>query len=576
MKNVVYAFLLIFLPASMSFAARFDPTILTLTAPAEITYSFKDTKLDIPFTVEGTPAAVWLVITTKDQADDIRNVRNGFLGWHYVNKIDTTVYISDRYETSTGNNTITWEGTGQDGEDVVPGEYNYYLWAYDHKTRKQLVSDFVGYGYSWGYHINESGADGLPLARPLMTGNYPTGTVYKWVIGSNPEDEALLQTTMCPTNSGENMYGLQVLDPGDYSIFYNCCRRNDTSTMLKWKFVTGGEAVLDESWLGWDELSWMEYGTYNPSYTDRNFIYVVSANIAEGDEWNRLRCVDFDGDEIFDKQMPDWYMPDDTNVNNYRNGEFRYMHSRGKNRWFLLGAYSCMHQMVNTSRLLNDQDDEDDMIVFENSNGDYFLDNAFEGRIEPAWHCIGDSIYRNAVGIDSNNFNILYFHYGIFSLGVSTPDGTGIGYLLFDDEKSGGGGQICDNGSNFDGLYMNAAGNDYSLQTYYHAFDSVHGVIKNSPVAVEEEEQTVFTLDQNSPNPFNPVTAITFMLPEADQTAVEVFNISGQKVDTLANDFMDAGRHSLVWDASAFSAGVYFYTVKSGDYSGTVKMTLVK
>ena len=257
-----------------------------------------------------------------------------------------------------GDNVIIWDGTNQDGRNAVPGDYDYYIWAYDYKTRKQLVSDFAGYGYSWGYHICETGADGLPLARPMIFGSYPSGTIYKWVIGSSPGDESLMQTTVCPLNNNENSYGLQVLDPNDYSTFYNCNRRNETSTMLKWKFVTDGEAVLDEFWLGWDELSWTEYGTYNPAYTDRNFIYVVSSNMTEVEEWNRLRCVDFEGDEIFDKQMPDWYMPDDNNRDNYHNGEFRHVYSRGENRWFLLGNYSCMHQMVNTSRLLDDQDDE--------------------------------------------------------------------------------------------------------------------------------------------------------------------------------------------------------------------------
>ena len=52
--------------------------------------------------------------------------------------------------------------------------------------------------------------------------------------------------------------------------------------------------------------------------------------------------------------------------------------------------------------------------------------------------------------------------------------------------------------------------------------------------------------------------------------------MAGQKVDTIVNEFMNAGSQSIVWNASDFSAGVYFYTVKSGDYSKTIKMTLIK
>ena len=53
-------------------------------------------------------------------------------------------------------------------------------------------------------------------------------------------------------------------------------------------------------------------------------------------------------------------------------------------------------------------------------------------------------------------------------------------------------------------------------------------------------------------------------------------NVAGQKIDTVFNDFLNSGNHSVVWDASSFSAGVYFYTVKSGDHSKTMKMTYIK
>ncbi len=57
---------------------------------------------------------------------------------------------------------------------------------------------------------------------------------------------------------------------------------------------------------------------------------------------------------------------------------------------------------------------------------------------------------------------------------------------------------------------------------------------------------------------------------------MDVFNVAGQKVATVANEFMNAGSHSVTWDASGLSAGVYFYTVKTDKYSKTMKMTLLK
>ena len=94
--------------------------------------------------------------------------------------------------------------------------------------------------------------------------------------------------------------------------------------------------------------------------------------------------------------------------------------------------------------------------------------------------------------------------------------------------------------------------------------------------ATDENIQAAFAVAQNSPNPFNPTTSISFTLPASDNVTVDIYNVSGQKVDTLVNDFMDAGMHSVNWDASGFSNGVYFYTVKSGDFTKTMKMTLLK
>ena len=95
-------------------------------------------------------------------------------------------------------------------------------------------------------------------------------------------------------------------------------------------------------------------------------------------------------------------------------------------------------------------------------------------------------------------------------------------------------------------------------------------------VAVEEDAASAFAVDQNSPNPFNPSTSIGFTIPEAGNVSVDVFNVAGQKIDTLVDDVMNAGHHNITWDASGFSNGVYFYTVEAGEFSKTMKMTLLK
>jgi streptogramin lyase len=98
----------------------------------------------------------------------------------------------------------------------------------------------------------------------------------------------------------------------------------------------------------------------------------------------------------------------------------------------------------------------------------------------------------------------------------------------------------------------------------------------NGETTVSESTPIGFSLSQNSPNPFNPSTTVSFTLPAAEHATVEVFNISGQRVATLADGIFSAGRHSLVWNAGDNSAGIYFCRVRAGANMRTVKMALVK
>lgn len=85
-----------------------------------------------------------------------------------------------------------------------------------------------------------------------------------------------------------------------------------------------------------------------------------------------------------------------------------------------------------------------------------------------------------------------------------------------------------------------------------------------------------FVLDQNCPNPFNPVTAIGFTLPADRRVSLDIFNIAGQKVETLVDGVMTSGRHSVVWDASGYSGGIYFGAVTDGKCTQSMKMMLLK
>jgi hypothetical protein len=85
-----------------------------------------------------------------------------------------------------------------------------------------------------------------------------------------------------------------------------------------------------------------------------------------------------------------------------------------------------------------------------------------------------------------------------------------------------------------------------------------------------------YILAQNYPNPFNAKTSITYQVPKASDVKLEVYNLSGQKVATLVNGIQTAGRHSVTWDASGVSSGVYFYKLSTADYTCTKKMNLLR
>ena len=86
-----------------------------------------------------------------------------------------------------------------------------------------------------------------------------------------------------------------------------------------------------------------------------------------------------------------------------------------------------------------------------------------------------------------------------------------------------------------------------------------------------------FNLEQNYPNPFNPVTKIRFSVPKSANVTLEVFDVTGKLIATLAkNEAVTAGLKEVEFNASSLPSGVYFYSLKSGDYSETKKMVLVK
>jgi hypothetical protein len=89
-----------------------------------------------------------------------------------------------------------------------------------------------------------------------------------------------------------------------------------------------------------------------------------------------------------------------------------------------------------------------------------------------------------------------------------------------------------------------------------------------------------FELSQNYPNPFNPATNIDFELPFDGKVYIVIFDITGREVKTLLNESRTAGFHTIRFNASDLSSGLYFYRIlvrtAKKDYIATKKMAIIK
>lgn len=91
-----------------------------------------------------------------------------------------------------------------------------------------------------------------------------------------------------------------------------------------------------------------------------------------------------------------------------------------------------------------------------------------------------------------------------------------------------------------------------------------------------EEIPTSFSLEQNFPNPFNPTTTIQYSLPQAGNISLKIYNLLGEEVKTLVNDYQEAGKHSVQFNANNLASGIYFYRLQAGSFIQTKKMILIK
>jgi len=173
----------------------------------------------------------------------------------------------------------------------------------------------------------------------------------------------------------------------------------------------------------------------------------------------------------------------------------------------------------------------------------------------------GDSIYTLTYQYTTSDFLGQEFKFGIGGL----------------DNEGGFGNNHIEN--------IDDAASTYTIASQFGSIDpkfynSWNYDLKKPQVATDVEDEIsvplVYSLSQNYPNPFNPSTTIQFTIPMQDIVTLKIFNVLGQEVLTVLNEKMAAGRHSVRFDASQLTSGVYLYRVSAGTFVQTKKMIFLK
>jgi len=590
MRKLIATVSVLMLIASSVFAADFVPQPMVISAPATVAYDFDGAELSIPVDVAGAPATGMLLVYTKDKGATINAVHNGYLGWHYVNKIDTCVYVSVPGMMDIGANTLKWSGKDNDGNVVASGEYTYYIWGFDNFNFKIPVTRSIS-PKPWGrVTLKTHNDDGSPKAQPYMyqvSGQRGAQTelkltnTLKWLIGSDPDNADMLETTgtMDIMDTGGMAF-----DPANETNFFKAGNANNgTYTTYAWEWVPNDLAVLRTEW-GEDGISAITTaqpanGDFGPGVHSDGGDFLLTANSDLLGTTTEAEVVYLEletGEEVKRLDVAEWFVSvDDADHDGQSSsGPAQF---NVKNGQMVLGSHSsCMNLVIDLA-----YEEDDQAIVWFNDNGDYTGDHNFEEGAAREWICNDYNVgpYKYNITLDDKGFSLFpSFDMGAVSFGLYAPDGTGLSYHALAGETAN---QKLDTntlsyGSAYDGLLVsnNSAAED-KTGFFWVGQDTFMGTI-SSGVSVDEDAPAGFAVAQNSPNPFNPTTTIGFSIADAGNVSIDVFNVAGQKIDTVTNGFMAAGNHTVSWDASGFSAGVYFYTVTSGDMSKTMKMTLVK
>ena len=109
-----------------------------------------------------------------------------------------------------------------------------------------------------------------------------------------------------------------------------------------------------------------------------------------------------------------------------------------------------------------------------------------------------------------------------------------------------------------------------------HGPVSVEIKVRPQDITVREAVPTRYALYQNHPNPFNPLPAIAYDLPDVSEVTLVIYALNGQEVATLVSFSQEAEHYEVVWDGSGCGDGVYIYHLEASSFVQTRKMVKIE
>lgn len=124
--------------------------------------------------------------------------------------------------------------------------------------------------------------------------------------------------------------------------------------------------------------------------------------------------------------------------------------------------------------------------------------------------------------------------------------------------------------------YNKAASNTYD---WYKTLKYSIRCVKDSLATSVENNTAIpgnFNLFQNYPNPFNPLSTIRFEIPRTSFVKISVINILGKEIKILVNEEKNPGQYEIIFDANELASGIYYYTIRTGEFTLSRKMILLR